>query len=152
MGRKRKRSFDNNVPRDSNDFSLDEDELAIEVMRLHRALADMESFGHSQADQADFFSKANSIMDMEKVELKVEIEILHANNEPLRRRLATLEHTLALGQGGAGRADIIKEATYTVGDVLSGRLIGNICADAMCSTDDEEVGPSCPPVFKPLIG
>lgn len=46
---------------------------------------------------------------------------------------------------------IIKEAAYTVGDVLSDHLMGNIRADVVRSMDDEGVYPSCPPICKPLI-
>lgn len=47
MGRKRKCSFDSFVPLDSSDFSFEEDELAVEVVRLRRALSNMKSFAHS---------------------------------------------------------------------------------------------------------
>lgn len=56
----------------------------------------MKTFAPSQVVQANFFHKAKSILDMEKAELEVEIEVLLADNQTLRDRVAALGHALSV--------------------------------------------------------
>lgn len=83
MGSKRKHSFSDDVSHNRSGFPPCEDELAVEVMRLRCVLADIESYAHCQADQANYFYKSNVTIDMEKVELEAEIGDLRSRNEAL---------------------------------------------------------------------
>lgn len=64
---------------------------------MRRALANMKSHAHYQANQAENFHHAHTILDMKKVELEMEVEVLRSQNEALRECVSTLEHALIIG-------------------------------------------------------